>query len=206
MITNETTLSGIIRAYLRVSTSHQTTDNQKLALTNRYPNCEIIWYTEEGISGKSRDNRPALARLLAETNEGDLVVAVAVDRIARSLPDLLSIVEQVAAKHSILEIGGVRYVSNSPMDNLLLQILGALAQFELSLRRERQKAGYERIASTGAKLQTRPPHPKTALIRELLSDGKTASEILNLIDDVGKTTVYAIQRQMREDGSLPIKK
>ena len=130
--------------YARVSTEDQSTDAQVEELTAA--GCRMIH--EDQVSGGAR-SRPALNKLLAEVSRGDTVVVVRIDRLARSLSHLLEVIEGLEAR-------GVHFRSlrdpidtSSPQGKFTLQILGATAEFEKALIRERTIAGLRSAKSQG---------------------------------------------------------
>lgn len=129
--------------YARVSTLDQETDLQFDAL-KRAGVRKIYSEKTSGISA-----RPQLQRLLAELKTGDQLVVYKLDRLARSLRDLLTIIER-------LDVAGCGFRSltepidtGSPAGMLMLQMLGAVAQFERSLIRERSIAGQQAAMERG---------------------------------------------------------
>ena len=130
--------------YARISTEDQTALPQVQEL--RSAGCvEIV---EEQASGGSR-TRPVLARVLERLRAGDTLVVVRIDRLARSLSHLLEIIER-------LEIKGAHFRSlqdpidtASPQGKFTLQVLGAAAEFERALIRERTKAGLRSAKAAG---------------------------------------------------------
>lgn len=121
--------------YARVSTQHQETTLQLDALhaagvTNIY---------QEKAS--SVGARPQLRKCLAKLKPGDVLVIYKLDRIARSLKDLLSIVEQVEASGAQIKSLTEPLDTTSPMGAFVLQILGAVAQLERGITRQRTIAG-----------------------------------------------------------------
>jgi DNA invertase Pin-like site-specific DNA recombinase len=106
---------------------------------------------EDQASGKSTD-RPAFQKMMAEIDGANIVVVSKIDRMARSLIDLLSTIQ-------LLEKKGIGFISiqdpgidtTSPNGKLLLQILGAFAEFERNLINQRTKAGRERAKQNGVK-------------------------------------------------------
>ena len=145
-----------VALYVRVSTASQTTDNQTLEL-KQY--CErqgwmiVKTYSDTGISGASRE-RPALDEMLADAtaNKWECLVCWKIDRLARSTSHLLDILKQ-------LKTAGVGFCSmteaidtTSPQGRMLLTFLGAIAEFERELIRERIKSGLNRTRAEGTKL------------------------------------------------------
>lgn len=151
--------TGQTIAYRRVSTADQKTDRQ---LDGRTFDAEF----EDKASGKDT-NRPALEAMLKHIRAGDTVVVHSIDRLARSMADLLALVKQITGpkedggKGAALEFvkEGLRFSGDkaSPMDELMLNLLGAVAQFERSMIRERQAEGIaaakERGVYKGSKLK-----------------------------------------------------
>ena len=125
----------MIYGYARVSTSEQETTLQIDALNRA--SAELIYQEKTSSVGK----RPELRRLLATLSNKDVLVVYKLDRLARSLKDLLQIIEQLE------QIGcGFRSLTEpidtvSPAGRLMLNILGSVAEFERSLIRQRSMAG-----------------------------------------------------------------
>jgi DNA invertase Pin-like site-specific DNA recombinase len=133
-----------LTGYARVSTEEQSTSAQADAL--RAAGCAEI--VEERASGGSR-SRPLLARLLARLRTGDTLVVARIDRLARSLSHLLAVIEDLRAR-------GVHFRSlddpidtSSPQGLFTLQVLGAAAEFERALIRERTLAGLAAARARG---------------------------------------------------------
>lgn len=124
--------------YLRVSSADQSTARQLDGLT-------LDRVFEDKVSGKDA-NRPALTELLQFVREGDTVVVHSLDRLARNLQDLLRLVKEMTSKGIKLHFIKENLIftgEDSPMSNLLLAVLGAIAQFERSLIKERQREGIQ---------------------------------------------------------------
>lgn len=122
--------------YARVSTDDQSTDPQLDAL--RAAGCRKVH--REHASGADRA-RPELARALAEVRAGDVLVVVRIDRLARSLAHLLEVIGALDRRGVGFRSLGDPIDTTSPQGRFTLQILGAVAEFERALIRERTKAG-----------------------------------------------------------------
>ena len=122
--------------YARVSTDDQTPLPQAQAL--RAAGCSVI--REEHGSGGNRA-RPVLTSVLDGIRKGDTLVVVRIDRLARSLSHLLEIIEQLEAKSAFFRSIEDPIDTASPQGKFTLQVLGAAAEFERALIRERTKAG-----------------------------------------------------------------
>ncbi|WP_341212913.1 recombinase family protein [uncultured Limimaricola sp.] len=122
--------------YARVSTDLQDTAAQRREL--KAAGCTEI--REEFASGTMRA-RPVLAKLVASLGRGDVLVVVRIDRLARSLSHLLEVIETLEAKGAHVRSLGDPIDTTSPHGKFTLQILGATAEFERALIRERNMAG-----------------------------------------------------------------
>jgi DNA invertase Pin-like site-specific DNA recombinase len=122
--------------YARVSTEDQGTDPQTDEL--RAAGCASV--REEHASGADR-SRPVLARLLRDIAASDTLVVVRLDRLARSVSHLLTVIEQLAAKGAYFRSLHDPIDTTTPQGMFSLQVLGAVAQLERALIAERTKAG-----------------------------------------------------------------
>lgn len=129
--------------YARVSTEEQDTLPQSEEL--RAAGCTVLH--EEYASGASR-SRPVLARLLDRIGKGDVLLVVRIDRLARSLSHLLEVIERLEAKGAHFRSLRDPIDTTSPQGKFTLQVLGAAAELERALIRERTIAG---LASARAK-------------------------------------------------------
>jgi DNA invertase Pin-like site-specific DNA recombinase len=130
--------------YARVSTEDQTPLPQSQALKSA--GCAEIH--EEQASGGNRA-RPVLARVLERIGKGDTLVVVRIDRLARSLSHLLEVIERLEAKSAFFRSLTDPIDTSSPQGKFTLQVLGAAAEFERALIRERTKAGLASARTKG---------------------------------------------------------
>src|SRR5512145_1378650 len=144
--------------YLRVSTIEQTTANQERELREiaARMGCEIIKvYRDHGISGaKGRDKRPAFDALhkAAARREFDVVMAWSVDRLGRSLQDLVAFLSELHALRVDLFLHQQGLDTTTPAGKAMFQMLGVFAEFERSIIQERVRAGLARAKSEGKRL------------------------------------------------------
>jgi len=124
--------------YARVSTNEQDTATQVAALKSA--GCERIF--REKASG-GRWDRPELHRLLDQLRKGDVLVVWKLDRLSRSLRDVLTIMEQIAEAKAGFRSLSEAIDTTSPAGRMMMQMLGAFAEFERAMLRERTKAGLE---------------------------------------------------------------
>lgn len=137
-------MSKII-GYVRVSTFEQNTDRQLEGIK-----ADKIFL--EKVSGKDA-NRPQLNELLNYIRDGDTLVVHSLDRLARNLDDLRRLVKTLTAKDvkvRFLKENLIFTGEDSPMSNLLLSVMGAFAEFERALIRERQLEGIALAKKRGA--------------------------------------------------------
>jgi DNA invertase Pin-like site-specific DNA recombinase len=141
--------------YLRVSTVEQTTANQEreLRAVAERTGWEITKvYKDHGISGaKGRDKRPAFDALhkAAARREFDVVMAWSVDRLGRSLQDLVGFLSELHALKVDLFLHQQGLDSTTPAGKAMFQMLGVFSEFERSIIQERVRAGISRVRSEG---------------------------------------------------------
>jgi len=144
--------------YLRVSTIDQTTVNQERELREvaTRMGCEIVKvYKDHGISGaKGRDKRPAFNSLIrdAAQRKFDMVMAWSVDRLGRSLQDLVSFLSELHALHIDLFLHQQGLDTTTPAGKAMFQMMGVFAEFERSMIQERVRAGLRRAKDEGKQL------------------------------------------------------
>jgi DNA invertase Pin-like site-specific DNA recombinase len=186
----KTAAAGHLIGYARVSTEDQGTDPQTDEL--RAAGCASV--REEHASGADR-SRPVLARLLRDIAAGDTLVVVRLDRLARSVSHLLTVIEQLAAKGAYFRSLRDPIDTTTPQGMFSLQVLGAVAQLERALIAERTKAGLlaaRKRGRVGGNPGLRAGDP--AAIRKILArrDATWLDRVLGQLD-----TWLPIVRRMR---------
>ena len=157
--------------YARVSTEDQTPLPQSQALKS----AGCVEIHEEQASGGDRA-RPVLARLLERIGKGDTLVVVRIDRLARSLSHLLEVIERLEAKGAFFRSIQDPIDTGSPQGKFTLQVLGAAAEFERALIRERTKAGLASARQRGGSAETLACAPGIRL-RYARSDWRDRTDI-----------------------------
>src|SRR5205807_7074581 len=148
--------------YLRVSTIDQTTANQERELCEiaARMGCEVVKvYKDHGISGtRGRDKRPAFDKLCrdAARREFDMVMAWSVDRLGRSLQDLVGFLSELHALRIDLFLHQQGLDTTTPAGKAMLQMMGVFAEFERAVIQERVLAGLKRARAEGKKLGRLP--------------------------------------------------
>jgi DNA invertase Pin-like site-specific DNA recombinase len=155
-----------VALYCRTSTTdHQTTENQRLqlqAIANKSGWEIVAIYDDSGISGtKGRNDRPAYDALLKgiARREFELVMAWSVDRLGRSLPDLIGFLEDLQAANIDLYLHQQGLDTSTPTGKMMFQMLGIFAEFERSMIVSRVKSALDRCRAKGIKLD-RPQMPE----------------------------------------------
>ena len=179
---------GIIYGYARVSTNHQTARQQELLLGEV---CNKV-LTETG-SGKNLDDRQVFRTLMDVIQEGDTLVAMRIDRIARSTKDLLHIVEALSLKGASLKILQQNIDTSGATGKLFVTILGALAEWERDLLLERQKEGIIRAKQEG-KYKGRVSVIDKDEVNRLWKSGMDAHAIAKQMS-VGVASVYRLREK-----------
>lgn len=180
--------------YARVSTRDQDLNLQLDALTAQ--GCQKIF--QEKITGASKD-RPELTRLLEQLREGDTVVIWKLDRLGRSLKDLVALVTEIQAKGAGLQSLNDSIDTTTPQGKLTFHLFAALAEFEREIIRERTMAGLQAARARGRKggrpkgLSRKAEH--LAMIAEkFYKEGElTVTEICQELS-ISRSTLYSYLR------------
>lgn len=191
--------------YARVSTDDQNVGAQVAAL--EAAGCERI-YQEKASGG--RWDRPELARLLEQLRDGDVVHVWKLDRLGRSLKDLLRILERIESAGAGFRSLTEAVDTTTPAGRMLMQMLGAVAEFERSMIRERTRAGLEQAKKRGVG----PGRPRKldaaqrrAAVEMVRSGERTAAEVARLMKVHPSTIarlIEADEHHRRSQGPLPL--
>jgi DNA invertase Pin-like site-specific DNA recombinase len=187
-----------IALYSRVSTDRQATENQLIelrAVAERHGWAIVGEYVDQGVSGaKGRDQRPEFDRLLkdAARKRFDLIASWSVDRLGRSLQDLVAFLSEIHAKHVDLYLHQQGMDTTTPAGKALFQMMGVFAEFERAMIQERVKAGLERARSQGKRLGRPTVSAKVeARIAELRGQGLGKIKIAKTLG-IGVSTVQRV--------------
>lgn len=172
--------------YARVSTTDQDTAIQVAAL--RAAGCEVI--REEQASGTSTSGRDELATVLSFLRAGDALVVTRVDRLARSIADLQTIVRTIREKGAALECVEQPVNTATAAGKAFVDMLAVFAEFETNLRRERQLEGIARAKTRGV-YQGRRPSIDADAVRAMKAEGVGPSEIARRLG-IGRASVYRL--------------
>ena len=190
-----------VAIYVRVSTNEQTTENQVRDLeawADRAGHEIVAIYDDNGVSGaKGREYRVEFDKLLKDAvrREFDLVAAWSVDRLGRSLQDLISFLQELHGAGVDLYLHQQALDTTTPSGKAMFQMMGVFAEFERSMISERVKSGLARAKSNG-KILGRPKvsREREAKIRKLRSKGMGILRIGKELG-VGTSTVQRVISQ-----------
>jgi DNA invertase Pin-like site-specific DNA recombinase len=180
-------LTGQRVGYLRVSTADQNTARQ-------LDGVQLDKVFTDHASGKDT-NRPELVRALEYIREGDTLIVHSMDRLSRSLPDLRRTVDELTGRGVRVEFikEGLTFTGDdSPMNTLLLSMLGAVAEFERSIILERQREGIA-LAKAAGRYKGRPPTLSMEQAQQLTARLAAGESVAVLAREFGisRATVYA---------------
>jgi DNA invertase Pin-like site-specific DNA recombinase len=178
-------MSNVI-GYARVSSINQDLDIQIAAL--KAAGCGVI--RSEKVSGSSTSGRTELRTLLDFIRRGDTLIVTRVDRLARSIADLATIVKELEAKGAALKATEQPIDTSSAAGRAFLQMLGVFAEFETAIRKERQAEGIAAAKAAGV-YKGRPPSIRPDDVAALKAKGLGATEIAKRLK-IGRASVYRV--------------
>lgn len=178
--------------YARTSTTDQNLDAQMTAL--KAAGCSMV--RTEQKSGASLDGRPELKTILDFIHPGETLVVTRIDRLARSLNDLQTIVARLKEKGAHLAATEQPVDTSTAAGKAFFDMLGVFAEFETNLRRERQAEGIAAAKQRGV-YRGRPPKINMAEIREKLASGVSPTDIARELG-ISRGTVYKAKQNLRD--------
>ena len=176
--------------YARTSTVDQNLDAQVEALTAA--GCGMV--RQEQRSGATLDGRPELKTILDFIHPGETLVVTRIDRLARSMQDLQTIVRRLKEKGAHLAATEQPVDTSTAAGKAFFDMLGVFAEFETNLRRERQAEGIKAAKSKGT-YRGRSPKIDMTAIQAKLDEGCSPTEISREMG-VSRGTVYKAKAQM----------
>jgi DNA invertase Pin-like site-specific DNA recombinase len=193
----------------RVSTRNgQTTENQLRelkAVSKRHGWKVVEVYTDDGVSGaKGREQRPGLDELLkgVARKEFDVVAAWSVDRLGRSLQDLIATLNELKAKGVDLYLHKQGLDTSTPAGKAMFQMLGVFAEFEREIIAERIHAGLARAREQGTKSGKPIGRPRTSRARRLaVVQAREAGGSIRQIAGELRMSTATVQEVLREDAA-----
>ena len=181
-------MSAAIIGYARTSTI-----DQQAGLDTQLAELERLGCTKlfhEQVSSVAE--RAQLEAALDYLRDNDTLVVTKLDRLARSVPHLLAIIERVRAKQASIEIGNLGTLDNTATGKLMTTVLGAIAAFEREMMLERQREGIAAAKQAG-KYKGRAPTARAQAdaVRRLVAEGVNKSEIARRLN-IHRASVHRI--------------
>lgn len=172
--------------YARVSSTGQSLGVQLEKLNAA--GCDEIF--SEKQSGASTNGREALAEALRYVRKGDTLLITRLDRLARSAGDLNSIVRDINARGVGFRAIDQEFDTTTSNGRLMMNMLGAFAEFETDIRKERQREGIDKAKAEG-RYNGRPATINAAAVRLLKQEGLGATAIAKRLN-IGRASVYRL--------------
>tara|TARA_R110002049_G_scaffold295936_1_gene483723 strand:+ start:163 stop:738 length:576 start_codon:yes stop_codon:yes gene_type:complete len=152
--------------------------------------CEKVY--KEQVSSVDVRKRLELERAIDQLRDGDTLIVTKLDRLARSVPHLLEVLQRIQAKQASLRILDMNIDTSTPTGKLMLTVLGSVAAFEREIMLERQREGIAKAKDAG-KYKGRKPTAmaKADEVKQLQAEGIGATEIASRVG-IGRASVYRI--------------
>ncbi|MGO9153047.1 recombinase family protein [Mycobacterium sp.] len=184
--------TGTQLGYARVSTGHQSLDQQVDALTAAGVEGARVY--SDKLSGTStREQRPGLAALLDYAREGDAIVVVGIDRLGRNASEVMTTIRELGERGIVLRSLREGIDTSNATSRMVAGVLASLAELELELGRERRSAAHEARRARGQSIG-RPKAldaSKAALAQRMHASGENASTIAATLG-VSRATIYRV--------------
>ena len=192
--------TGVQLGYARVSTGHQSLDQQVDALTAAGVDPDRIY--RDKLSGtSSREQRPGLASLLDYARPGDAIVVVGIDRLGRNAAEVMTTIRELGDQEIVLRSLREGIDTSNATGRMVAGVLASLAELELELGRERRAAAREARRTRGQHIG-RPKalnQKKAALAMRMHASGESASTIASTLG-VSRATVYRVLSEQTAEG------
>jgi DNA invertase Pin-like site-specific DNA recombinase len=186
------TVTGTQLGYARVSTAHQSLDQQMDALTTAGVDATRV-YADKLSGTSSRQQRPGLAALLDYARQGDAIVVVGIDRLGRNAAEVMMTIRDLGERGIVLRSLREGIDTSNASGRMVAGVLASLAELELELGRERRTAARDARRARGQSIG-RPKaldDSKTALARRMHASGESANTIASALG-VSRATVYRV--------------
>lgn len=187
----------MIVGYARTSTTEQIAGLEAQLKELQSIGCSKIY--QEQISSIAERNQ--LKAAIDFVREGDILVVTKLDRLARSVADLLTIVQSLGKKNVSLRILNLGIDTNTPTGKLMLTMLGAIGQFEREIMLERQREGIAKAKAEGKFKGRKPLDP--GIVEEVLrlcETRITRKEVAERLE-IGEATVYRVLKGAKPENS-----
>jgi len=184
--------TGTQLGYARVSTGHQSLDQQVDALTDAGVEGTRV-YSDKLSGSSTREQRPGLAALLDYAREGDAIVVVGIDRLGRNAAEVMATIRELGERGIVLRSLREGIDTSNATGRMVAGVLASLAELELELGRERRAAAREARKARGQSIgRPKALDPsKVALAQRMHASGESASTIASTLG-VSRATVYRV--------------
>ncbi|ANO03708.1 recombinase family protein [Mycobacteroides abscessus] len=191
-VVSPATPTGVRLGYARVSTGHQSLDQQTDALIGVGVDPDRI-YCDKLTGTSRREQRPGLAALLDYARPGDAIVVVGIDRLGRNAAEVMSTIRDLGAGDIVLHSLREGIDTSNATGRMIAGVLASLAELELELGKERRAAARDARRARGQNIG-RPKaldEQKAAAARRMQKSGEPASTIASVLG-VSRATVYRV--------------
>ena len=179
----------MLLGYARTSTIEQQAGFEAQLAELKQAGCDRIY--KEQVSAVARE-RPELERAIDHLRHGDVLVVTKLDRLARSVEHLISVVRRIEESGASLRILGLGLDTATPTGRMMLTMLGTVAEFERALMLERQRIGIDKARGEGKYLGRKPTaKAKAPMVLSLKAQGIGPAEIARKVG-IGRASVYRI--------------
>jgi DNA invertase Pin-like site-specific DNA recombinase len=192
-------VTGTQLGYARVSTTHQSLDQQMDALTAAGVDATRV-YTDKLSGTSTRQQRPGLAALLDYARQGDAIVVVGIDRLGRNAAEVMMTIRDLGERGIVLRSLREGIDTSNATGRMVAGVLASLAELELELGKERRTAARDARRARGQSIG-RPKKldaAKAALAQRMHASGESASTIASALD-VSRATVYRVLAEDTDD-------
>ncbi|WP_081625405.1 recombinase family protein [Mycobacterium sp. 141] len=193
------TPTGVQLGYARVSTAHQSLDQQFDALTAAGVDAKRI-YTDKLSGMSTREHRPGLSDLLDYARPGDAIVVVGIDRLGRNAAEVMTTIRELGERGIVLRSLREGIDTSNATGRMVAGVLASLAELELELGRERRSAAREARRARGQAIG-RPKaldNGKVRLAQRMHATGESAGTIAAALN-VSRATIYRVLAESDED-------
>ncbi len=199
----------MIYGYIRVSTEHQNTSNQKFEI-NKFAtshNIQINQWVEETISSRKPLNKRKLGTLLKELKEGDILISTEISRLGRSLLEVMGILQYCLTQNCQIWTLKENYKLGSDIASKVLAFaFGLSAEIERQLISERTKMSLDKLKAQGkhlgrpfgAKSKSLKLSKNTKKVKDLMAKGLPKAQIARLLG-VDKLTLYRFLKKLESE-------
>jgi DNA invertase Pin-like site-specific DNA recombinase len=185
-------ITGTQLGYARVSTAHQSLDQQMDALTEAGVDAARV-YTDKLSGTSTQQQRPGLAALLDYARQGDAIVVVGIDRLGRNAAEVMTTIRDLGERGIVLRSLREGIDTSNASGRMVAGVLASLAELELELGRERRSAARDARRARGQSIG-RPKaldDSKAALARRMHASSESAATIAKTLG-VSRATIYRV--------------